>query len=768
VTATDFDDDGNPTGTSVDAAFTWTVNNPVPVAADDSDTTDEDSAISRNAANGVIDPNDIDTAPDGDTLEVDQVAGADGNVATAVTGSTGGQFTIAADGSYDFDPDGDFEDLAVGESRQTQVSYRVTDNEGGADTATLTVTVNGVNDAPTGTPADRNAVDGESINIDVGAAFSDVDTSDTLTFATADLPGGLTIDANTGVVTGTIDNDASQGGPASDGVYTVTVTVTDSQGSSIDRDLTWTVTNPAPVADDDTDTVQQGDSLNRGPGDGVLVNDADGTPDSDPLAVTSIDNGATSVGAGVQIAGDNGGTFIIAADGGFSFDTAGDFIDVARGDARQTAVTYTVSDGQGGAGEATLSITVTGDNETPISRDIPDDRTPFGAPYANDVSDAFDDIDIGDSLSFSTTGLPDGLSIDPQTGEIAGIPLEFGRFEVTVTATDDGGAAIEEPFLLEVTPPAPYLPPDDGPAGDGTPRDPGIGQDDLLADPGFAGLTIEFGLPDLLRRDGLGSGLEIDTTSSDAERVSLQYQATTTSSDAERVSLQYQATRSDGSPLPAGLTVDTDTGEIKGRLPAGMDRAELRVIGIDEKGDTRTHEVVVDRDGNIVARGTEPDGEPIAGSGYHRMEVGVDSSGRVVVISGRESDIGMVAETIRVEGGRLDISLADTKAAEVIRYSGRMTSGEALPAWLRVDPESGRIRGELPVDVQTLSVKVIAEEVDGGDRTLQIDLRLEAAQGAVRDWQSLDGQIQAALGRVGDGGDSARGERLLAALGRTG
>jgi len=189
VTATDFDDDGNPTGTSVDAAFDWTVNNPVPVAANDTDTTDEDTSISRNAANGVIDPNDSDTAPDGDALSVDQVEGAVGNVGDAVTGNNGGQFTIESDGSYGFDPNGDFEDLAVGESEQTQVSYRVTDSEGGTDTATLTVTVNGVNDAPTTTGlGDETSDDGETVSVATAGAFSDVDATDTLEFSATRTP----------------------------------------------------------------------------------------------------------------------------------------------------------------------------------------------------------------------------------------------------------------------------------------------------------------------------------------------------------------------------------------------------------------------------------------------------------------------------------------------------------------------------------------------------------------------------------------------------
>ena len=43
----------------------------------------------------------------------------------------------------------------------------------------------------------------------------------------------------------------------------------------------------------------------------------------------------------------------------------------------------------------------------------------------------------GDSLTFSATGLPSGLTINPSTGLISGEPPTVGQFSVTVVA-DDG------------------------------------------------------------------------------------------------------------------------------------------------------------------------------------------------------------------------------------------------------------------------------------------------------------------------------------------
>ncbi|WP_165357464.1 Ig-like domain-containing protein, partial [Sphingosinicella sp. CPCC 101087] len=136
-------DDGH--GGRATQTFTWTVDNPSPTATDDANTTDEGTPLVVSAADGVLD-NDAD--PDGDTLVVRAVNGAEANVGTSVGGTNGGTFTLNADGSYDFDPNGQFDDLAVGETRTTRITYTVSDGEGGTDTATLEVTVTGTNDGP--------------------------------------------------------------------------------------------------------------------------------------------------------------------------------------------------------------------------------------------------------------------------------------------------------------------------------------------------------------------------------------------------------------------------------------------------------------------------------------------------------------------------------------------------------------------------------------------------------------------------------------------
>ena len=144
--------------------------------------------------------------------------------------------------------------------------------------ATATINVGAVNDLPVvDSPiVDQTDMDADNINLDVSGNFRDPE-GDTLTFAATGLPTGLSIDPNTGVISGTIDSSASQSGP-----FTVMVTADDGNGGTVTDTFTWNVTNPGPNATNDNFTTDEDILLNAT----VATNDND--VDGDTLTYTCL------------------------------------------------------------------------------------------------------------------------------------------------------------------------------------------------------------------------------------------------------------------------------------------------------------------------------------------------------------------------------------------------------------------------------------------------------------------------------------------------
>ncbi len=459
VTVTATDDNGE----SVSTTMTWTVTNPSPSATANQDGVFEGGTLS--GGNLILDDDGsgVDNDVDGDTLTVSEINGNAALVGVAVTGSNGGEFTTNSDGSYNFDTKGDFDYLAAGETASTQVSYTVSDGEGGVATATLTITVTGTNDDPTqvGSIPDQADLDSGLIGLDVASYFNDADTLDTLSFTATGLPAGLSIDS-AGNITGTLDSSASQGGPSSDGVFAVTVTATDGQGGSVDQTFTWTITNVRPVADNDIYTTDADVLLT---GNNVLDNDMD--PDGDTITVTALGNmvGMWPGSVGTPQPGIGGGLFTVNSDGSWTFDPNGDFDYLAPGEQATTYVIYQIQDADGSLHSAVLGLYVDGVNDAPqVVGPIADQNDFDGDNIATvDVTSAFFDPE-GDSLTYTATGLPGGLSLDLNSGEITGSidsdasqggPLIDGVYTVVVTATDAGGESSSTTFSWTIGNPAP-------------------------------------------------------------------------------------------------------------------------------------------------------------------------------------------------------------------------------------------------------------------------------------------------------------------------
>ncbi|NJR69828.1 MAG: cadherin-like domain-containing protein [Synechococcales cyanobacterium CRU_2_2] len=115
--------------------------NTPPIANNDTASTNEDTPVSGNVLTN-------DTDANGGVLSVTAINGSSTNIGTPVTLASGAQVTLNANGSYIYNPNGQFETLNDAQSATDSFQYSLSDGQGGSSTATATVTINGVTDAP--------------------------------------------------------------------------------------------------------------------------------------------------------------------------------------------------------------------------------------------------------------------------------------------------------------------------------------------------------------------------------------------------------------------------------------------------------------------------------------------------------------------------------------------------------------------------------------------------------------------------------------------
>ncbi len=422
--------------------MTVTVNaaaNTAPVATNDAFSVNESGTLNRSLLTN-------DSDEDNDDITVDRVANSSANVGLAVGGSNGGLFTINEGGNMSFDTNGDFNALNNGETQQTIVTYSITDGNGGFDTATVTITVTGVDDANQSPIVDAGepkatTLPNDSIVLDDADAL-DNDGSIASYSWTKESGGAATITSPSNLVTTVTGLE--------EGIYIFRLTVVDDDGASSSDTVTVTVNgapNNAPVAVNDSYSVAENDDIS---GVSVITNDED--MDGDPLTVNRVDGDAANVGN--FIAGSNGGIFNISADGSFSFETNLEFDALNDGETAQTTITYRINDGTVSSNTATVTVTVTGvgvANQNPIADAGADDTIVLPNPLTLDGGGS-DDIDgtistylwTKESGGAATITNPNGVSTTV-TGLVEGI------YVFRLTVTDDDGASASDTVTITVS-----------------------------------------------------------------------------------------------------------------------------------------------------------------------------------------------------------------------------------------------------------------------------------------------------------------------------
>ena len=405
-----------------------------------------------------------------DQLVVTEVNGSSAAVGSQIVLASGAQLTVQADGTFDYDPNGQFEFLADGASTTDTFTYTVDDGAGGTTTSTVTMTIHGVNDAPVLVPygpvynttedgasfsatiagllqsslfdLDSGAVEGVALvgfsgsggtleysldgtnwsalpSVSSGAALL-LRTTDSLRFTPATDNGGTLYldyrgwDQTSGTAGTQVDTSTTGGSTA---FSTASDQVTINVAGVNDDPTTSQVVLTGIAEDSGSRTITQAE---------LLANASD--VDGDSLTATGL---AINTGLGSLV--DNG-------DGTWDYTPAAD-------DDASVTFTYTITDGTANvAGSASLDITPANDAPviiSPSSVAVPEDQAMATTILASDV-----DLD---TVTFSISGGVDAaeFTINSSTGALSFVaapdyesPTDSGLdnvYDVQVTASDGQG-----------------------------------------------------------------------------------------------------------------------------------------------------------------------------------------------------------------------------------------------------------------------------------------------------------------------------------------
>jgi hypothetical protein len=412
-------------------------------------------------------------------------------------------------------------------------------------------------------PGRQSNYDGDSVDMAITASTT---TGHPLTYSATGLPAGLSINFNTGVISGALAATADLYGP-----YTATVTADDSF-STASQTFGWDAFNPVRLPDPGLQVDTNGDNV-------LLPLEA---PDASGASVTY---SATGLPTGLSIdsqTGEISGTLASPTTGSSAFNVTVTATDGTH--TTQQSFSWLVSD----------PIALTGSAaETPF-------RDGDAVSLALGATDS-----AGGTLSFSATGLPTGLSIDAATGAITGTLTSNGgnatSCTTTVTATDGTYSATLSIGWTINDPVSESAPGNQANYNGDTVSLPISASDSTSATLSYSasglptGLTIESAtgvISGTLATDATAGSLwSVAVTASDGSSSAVRYFTWTvndpvsladpgnqvsTNGDTVSLSLNASTTTSSGltfsaTDLPAGLTLNATTGVISGTIATATD-----------------------------------------------------------------------------------------------------------------------------------------------------------------------------------------------------
>ena len=379
--------------------------NDAPVAVDNSATTSEDTPLV--IAPATLTGNDSDV--EGDALTV-----------TAVGNAVHGTVSIDGSGNIVFTP-------AANYNGPASFSYTVSDGNGGSTTATVSVDVTAVNDAPVAANDSVAATEDTPLVIAPGTLLgndSDVDGDALSITAVGNATHGTVALSNGNIIFTPASN---YNGPAS-----FTYTVSDGHGGTTTATVNVNVAavNDAPVAGNDSVTATEDTPLVLAPA-ALLGNDSD--VDGDQVSITGVGNATHGT--------------VVLSNGNIVFAPAAGYSGPA-------SFTYTVSDGHGGTATATVNVNVGAVNHAPVANGdtvTATEDTPLVISPATLLGNDTDPD--GNTLSISSVGNATHGTVTLSNGNVVFSPAANynGPASITYTASDGQGGTATATVTVNVT-----------------------------------------------------------------------------------------------------------------------------------------------------------------------------------------------------------------------------------------------------------------------------------------------------------------------------
>jgi VCBS repeat-containing protein len=555
-------------GTSTDTAtlvITVTGTDPKnnPIAADDTGSVIEGNTLTvSDGDSDLIAANDTDADTATSSLTISGIrtgsesgTGTTGTVGTALVG-TYGTLTVNANGSYTYVANTDSaKEIAPGSSEVDKFTYTLTDGVD-TDTAQISFTVTGINNPPTVTPIGVVSVlETQKIKLDTTTFFNDPDPSinnyGQLVYSTTGLPSQLSLDEDTGLITGTFGVDEY-------GTYTFTITGTDGGNLSTQTTVTIHVRKPTPEIDDN-----------------VKVNKKTGEFKKVKIKAKNIEKLNLRAEARVQNFSSNYSAPEIVRD--LSFSGGLKVVDVGA----EVMNTKLVPNQEG----VTVGFSIADDYKQNVKQ------------YTGVMKDG--------------SALPDWIKVDPNNGQtLTQFPEGIEAIEIKIIAIEKDNTARNINVVLDKAKieADPFLQKDldkffdrsatlktlvevDNQGQVNLQRQTDNEIDQTLTSNLNTPLNDSMRTPDVFFQEGFEPQSTFKI--SNMENTTTGYKIDIIDDSRDTVK-QYSASFANGTPLPQWISINPISGLIEANPPSGIEKISFKVLAEDDDGDTRVLDVELD------------------------------------------------------------------------------------------------------------------------------------------------------------------------------